>query len=107
MRIVFCPMSIVPPERFTLNLVAEKRMSMKQAERKIQSEERRHKSAEAQQFSEDRAQLLDTIREMIDIEFERRGVKPEGTGREPPGCKPPRLTLWQRLMSLFNTILNS
>ena len=87
---------------------------MNQTERKIQSEERRRKSDEVQRFSKDRMQLLDTIREMIDIEFERRGVKtegnphpesppPEGTGREPPDRKPPRLSLWQRLMGIFTS----
>lgn len=66
------------------------------------------------QFSEDRFGLLDTIRDMIDIELERRGVMsegnphpenppPEGTGREPPDNKPPRRTLWQRIISLFTS----
>ncbi len=65
------------------------------------------------QFAEDRFELLDTVRQMIDIEFERRGLNtegnphpenppPEGTGREPPHSKPPRRTLWQRLVSLFS-----
>ena len=65
-------------------------------------------------FLDDRMQLLDTVREMIDIEFERRGVKtegnphpenlpPEGTGREPPDRKPPRRSLWQRLMGIFTS----
>lgn len=68
------------------------------------------------QFAEDRFELLDTIRDMIDIELERRGVMsednphpenppPEGTGREPPHSKPPRRTLWQRLVSLFSLCL--
>ena len=89
---------------------------MNQTERKIQSEERRRKSDEVQRFSKDRMQLLDTIREMIDFEFERRGVKtegtphpenppPEGTGREPPDRKPPRRTFWQRLMGIFTSSL--
>ncbi|WP_277072195.1 hypothetical protein [Segatella oulorum] len=53
---------------------------------------------------------------MIDFEFERRGVKtegtphpenppPEGTGREPPDRKPPRRTFWQRLMGIFTSSL--
>lgn len=68
------------------------------------------------QFAEDRFELLDTIREMIDIELERRGVMSEGNphpenpppengGREPPDSKPPRRTLWQRLVSLFTVCL--
>ena len=89
---------------------------MNQTERKVQSEKRRRKSDEAQRFSEDRMQLLDTVRQMIDFEFERRGVKtegtphpenppPEGTGREPPDRKPPRSSLWQRLMGIFTSSL--
>ena len=87
---------------------------MNQTERKIQSEERRRKSDEAQRFSEDRMQLLDTVRQMIDFEFERRGVKTEGTphpenpppesmGLEFLDCKPPRRTFWQRLMGIFTS----
>lgn len=68
------------------------------------------------QFAEDRFELLDTIRDMIDIELERRGVMSEGNphpenpppgngGREPPHSKPPRRTLWQRLVSLFTVCL--
>ena len=68
------------------------------------------------QFAEDRFELLDTIRDMIDIELERRGVMsevnphpenpPPGNGRrEPPHSKPPRRTLWQRLVSLFSLYL--
>lgn len=89
---------------------------MNQTERKVQSKKRRRKSDEAQRFSEDRMQLLDTVRQMIDFEFERRGVKtegtphpenppPEGTGREPPDRKPPRRTFWQRLMGIFTSSL--
>ncbi|GAE23061.1 hypothetical protein M1B74_07615 [Bacteroides pyogenes] len=63
-------------------------------------------------FLDDRMQLLDTVRQMIDIEFERRrlpaednphpeNAPPENAGREPPDCKPPRRTLWQRLISIF------
>ena len=77
-------------------------------------------------FLDDRIQLLDTVRQMIDIEFERRGLNtdetphpenppPEHAGREPthsqptqsnqPNSKPPRRTLWQRLVSLFSLCL--
>ena len=67
-------------------------------------------------FLDDRIQLLDTVRQMIDIEFERRGLNtdenpqpenpPPGNGRrEPPHSKPPRRTLWQRLVSLFSLCL--
>ena len=67
-------------------------------------------------FLDDRIQLLDTVRQMIDIEFERRGLNtdenphpenpPPGNGRrEPPHSKPPRRTLWQRLVSLFTDCL--
>ncbi|ERI85996.1 hypothetical protein HMPREF1981_01194 [Bacteroides pyogenes F0041] len=63
-------------------------------------------------FLDDRMQLLDTVRQMIDIEFERRGLPaednphtenppPENAGPGPPDCKPPRRTLWQRLISIF------
>lgn len=56
------------------------------------------------QFADDRLELLDTIRDMIDIELDRRGISPNGnlhTKNQPPNrlC----LTLWQRIMSLFNT----
>ena len=68
------------------------------------------------EYVEERFQLLDTIRDMIDIELERRGVMsevnphpenpPPGNGRrEPPHSKPPRRTLWQRLVSLFSLYL--
>ena len=67
-------------------------------------------------FLDDRIQLLDTVRQMIDIEFERRGLNtdenphpenppPEHAGREPTRSKPPRRTLWQRLVSLFTDCL--
>ena len=83
--------------------------------RKNDSNPKRH-GKEDLGFLDDRMQLLETVREMIDIEFERRGMKtegnphpenppPEGTGRKPPDHKPPRRTLWQRLMGIFTSSL--
>ena len=54
---------------------------------------------EGLEIIDERMQLLETFRQMIGIEFERHGVKtegsphPESTGREPPDRKPPRRTL--------------
>lgn len=83
--------------------------------RKNDSNPKRH-NKEDLGFLDDRMQLLDTVRQMIDIEFERRGLNTEGNphsenpppengGREPPDSKPPRRTLWQRLVSLFTVCL--
>ena len=93
-----------------------KRMKQ-QSKKKLTERQRRY-----MQFVEDRFELLDTIREMIDIEFDRRGISPDGNphpenpppdpkGREPSEAKTeepndrPCRTLWKRIVSLFTVCL--
>lgn len=110
-RIVFCPISIVPSHRFTFNFAAEKQMSY-EPDRNENTIGRT--TAEIRRGTAVLGRPRATIREMIDIEFDRRGMKtegnphpenppPESRGREPPDRKPPRRTFWQRLMNLFTS----